>query len=108
MEGLSVRLAESSRRCYTGVEVAMEEFVPGWRNRDEALESRLLEVLCTTPFAAPYTTNASAAAARRIPTFLLGPGSIDQAHTVDEWVAVDELDGARDAYLKVARTFLAV
>ena len=59
------------------------------------------------PFAAPYTTNASAAAARGIATFRLGPGSIDQAHAVDEWVGVDELVAARDAYLAVARAFLA-
>ena len=107
MKGVSVRLARSSRRCYTGVDLEMEEAIPGWRNRDLILEARLLDVLRTVPFSAPYTTNASAAAARGIPAFLLGPGSIDQAHAVDEWVALDELDAARDAYLKVARTFLA-
>ena len=107
LDGVTVGLAEVSRRGYTGVDVAMVEFIPAWRNRDVRLEARLLEALRTTPFAAPYTTNASAAAARGIPTFLLGPGSIDQAHAVDEWVALDELVAARDSYLAVARAFLA-
>lgn len=107
MEGVSVRLSRCSRRTFTGVEVAMDEFVPAWRSGDSGLKTRLLETLRTVPFSAPYTTNASASAARGIPTFLLGPGSIDQAHAVDEWVAVDELVAARDAYLAVGRTFLA-
>jgi len=107
LDGVTVRLAETSRRGYTGVDVAMVEFIAGWRNRDASLEKRLLEALGTRPFAAPYTTNASVAAARGIPAFLLGPGSIDQAHAVDEWVAVDELVAARDSYLAAARAFLA-
>lgn len=108
MEGVAVQLAKSSRRCYTGVDVAMEEFIPGWRNGERALAARLLEALGTLPFAAPYTTNASAAAARGIPAFLFGPGSIDQAHAVDEWVDLREVARARDGYLAVARAFLVV
>ena len=107
LEGLSVRLAALARRCHTGAELAMEEFVPAWRSGDRALESLLLAAVGTTPFAAPYTTNASAAAARGIPAFLLGPGSIEQAHAVDEWVGLDELVAARDAYVAAARAFLA-
>ncbi len=106
MEGVSVRLAKSSRRCCTGIDVEMEDFIPGWRNADRALAARLLEALGTVPFGAPYTTNASAAASRGIPAFLFGPGSIDQAHTVDEWVDLPELSRARDGYLAVARAFL--
>ena len=71
-----------------------------------ALQARLLEALGTTAFAAPYTTNASAAAVRNVPTFLLGPGSIEQAHTVDEWIALDQLMAAQAAYTTVIRSFL--
>ena len=106
LDGLSVRLATLSRRAFTGAELVLPEFVPGWRNGHAELESRLLAALGTVPFAAPYTTNASAAAARGLPVFLLGPGSIEQAHAVDEWVALDELVVARDAYLAAARAFL--
>lgn len=106
LEGVSVRLLETSQRCHTGLAIAMPEFVPAWKNRDLALQARLLEALGTTAFAAPYTTNASAAAARGIPTFLLGPGSIEQAHTVDEWIALDQLTAAVETYTTVLRTFL--
>ena len=106
MEGVSVRIAKTARRCFTGVDVEMEEFIPGWRCGDRALAARLLEALRTVSFGAPYTTNASAAASRGIPAFLFGPGSIDQAHAVDEWVDLHELTRARDGYLAVARAFL--
>jgi acetylornithine deacetylase len=39
----------------------------------------------------PYGTNAASIAAAGIPAVVFGPGSIDQAHTADEWIAVDEL-----------------
>ena len=106
LEGVSVRVLDTSQRCYTGLAIAMPEFVPAWKNPDQALQARLLEALGTAAFAAPYTTNASAAAARGIPTFLLGPGSIEQAHTVDEWIALDQLTAAQAAYTAVIRAFL--
>jgi putative selenium metabolism hydrolase len=107
LDGVTARLARLSRRAFTGETLEMEEAIPGWRNRDASLEARLLAALGTTPFAAPYTTNASAAASRGIPTFLLGPGSIDQAHAVDEGIDAGELAAAPGAYLAVARAFLA-
>ena len=106
LECVSVRLAEVSQRCHTGLMITMQDFVPAWKNCDPALQARLLAALDTTPFAAPYTTNASAAAARNIPTFLLGPGSIEQAHTVDEWIALDQLNAAPAAYRAAIKAFL--
>ena len=106
LEGVSVRLMESRRRCHSGLDLAMPEFVPAWKNQDAALEARLLGALGTTPFAAPFTTNASAAAARGIPAFLLGPGAIEQAHAVDEWIALDQLEAAPRAYTQVLGAFL--
>ncbi len=105
LEGVTVRLAEAAQHCYTGLELTMQDYVPAWKNADLALQARLLEALGTTPFAAPYTTNASAAAARGLPTFLLGPGSIEQAHGVDEWIALDQLNAAPAAYTAVLRAF---
>jgi putative selenium metabolism hydrolase len=106
MEGVSMRLVTCRQRVYTGLEITMEECVPGWRAPASVLQTRLLAALGTTAFAAPYTTNASAAAARNIPTFLLGPGSIEQAHSVDEWITLDQLTAAPAAYAAVIRTFL--
>ena len=101
LEGVSVDYSQLSQVCSTGLELSMREFIPAWKNPHAALERQLLEALGSAPFAAPYTTNASAAAARGIPTFLLGPGSIEQAHTVDEWIDPQELAAAVGAYTTV-------
>jgi acetylornithine deacetylase/succinyl-diaminopimelate desuccinylase-like protein len=45
----------------------------------------------STTLAARYGTNASIYAAAGVPSVVFGPGSIAQAHTVDEWIALDEL-----------------
>ena len=34
------------------------------------------------------------------------PGAIDQAHTIDEWISLDQLNAAVDAYTRVIRTCL--
>ena len=50
----------------------------------------------------PYGTDAPAIVADDIPTVVFGPGSIDQAHTKDEWLAVDQLNLATEAYYHLA------
>lgn len=42
----------------------------------------------------PYGTNASAYSPQGVPTVVFGPGSIDQAHTADEWVEIAQLQAA--------------
>lgn len=39
----------------------------------------------------PYGTDASPMVRAGIPCLVLGPGSIDQAHTADEWVDIDQV-----------------
>lgn len=62
--------------------------------RTVGVESRLMGV--------PYGTNAASIAAAGIPTAVLGPGSIAQAHTVDEWIAVEQLELAVEIYYRIA------
>jgi acetylornithine deacetylase len=45
----------------------------------------------------PFGTNASRIAPAGVPTVVFGPGSINQAHTADEWLSLDELSKASDA-----------
>lgn len=45
----------------------------------------------------PFGTNASRIAVASVPTVVFGPGSIDQAHTSDEWLSLDELEKASAA-----------
>ena len=42
----------------------------------------------------------------RIPTVILGPGSLDAAHTADESVAVEDLVAAARVYTRVFLGFL--
>ena len=52
----------------------------------------------------PYGTNAAAIAAAGVPSIVFGPGSIDQAHTADEWLALDQLAQASEALYQFGRT----
>jgi acetylornithine deacetylase/succinyl-diaminopimelate desuccinylase-like protein len=45
----------------------------------------------STTLAARYGTNASIYAAAGVPSVVFGPGSISQAHTVDEWIDLSQL-----------------
>ncbi|MGB8853442.1 MAG: M20 family metallopeptidase [Pirellulales bacterium] len=51
--------------------------------------------------AARYGTNASIYAAAGVPAAVFGPGSIEQAHTADEWIELAQVDAAADALASV-------
>lgn len=51
----------------------------------------------------PYGTNAAAIAAAGVPSVVFGPGSIDQAHTADEWLDLEQLHRASDALYEFGR-----
>jgi acetylornithine deacetylase/succinyl-diaminopimelate desuccinylase family protein len=57
------------------------------------------------PQGVPYGTNAPAYAAAGAPTVVFGPGSIDQAHTCDEWVEISQLQSAGEVLYDFARRF---
>ena len=52
--------------------------------------------------AVPYATDAPFFAQLGIPTVIFGPGSIDQAHTADEWITVEQLHQAVEVYYEIA------
>jgi acetylornithine deacetylase len=51
----------------------------------------------------PYGTDAPAFDEIKAPTVVFGPGSIDQAHTCDEWVSIDQLHKAVEIYYQFAK-----
>lgn len=57
------------------------------------------------PVGVPYGSDASKLQRRGIPTIVFGPGSIAQAHSIEEWVPVREVELAAEYYLQLARTF---
>ena len=46
-----------------------------------------------------FWTEAALFAQAGIPALVLGPGNIAQAHTIDEWVTLDQLQSCHDIYL---------
>jgi acetylornithine deacetylase/succinyl-diaminopimelate desuccinylase family protein len=52
----------------------------------------------------PFGTNASAYAPLGVPTVVFGPGSIAQAHTADEWIAIEQLHMATEIYYQFAKS----
>jgi acetylornithine deacetylase len=58
--------------------------------------------------AVPYGTDAVVFDEVGAPTVVFGPGSIQQAHTCDEWIAIDQLHKATEIYYEVGRRGLSV
>ena len=50
-----------------------------------------------------FATNAAFYASLGIPSVVFGPGAIEQAHTADEWVPLDELDQAAEIFFRFLR-----
>jgi acetylornithine deacetylase ArgE len=53
------------------------------------------------PVGVPYGTDASKLAEAGLLSIVLGPGDIAQAHTVDEWIEVEELERAVEVYFEL-------
>ena len=52
---------------------------------------------------AGYGTDASTYSVAGIPAVVLGPGSVDQAHTKDEWLDISELEKSVSVYLNIMK-----
>ncbi len=50
----------------------------------------------------PFGTDAGPLGEAGVPCFVFGPGDIAQAHTKDEWIELDQVRTAADAYYQVA------
>lgn len=58
---------------------------------------------CGLPTSSPvhFWTEAALFSAADMPALVLGPGDIAQAHTIDEWVALEQLDRAAELYATI-------
>lgn len=111
--GVTVEIDALRQTCYTGAVLEAVDFLPPWRSAPEdPWRARLLGALLAAglpaeTLAAPCGTNASESAGRRgIPSFIFGPGTLAQAHIVDEWVGVDDLARTQRAFESFARVTL--
>ena len=55
-----------------------------------------------------YGTDASSFGRAAIPALVLGPGSIAQGHTADEWIDIEQLRQGAAAYHELMRTTLDI
>ncbi len=53
-----------------------------------------------------YATDAAFLAGAGIPSVVFGPGAIEQAHTDDEWISLEQLDQAAEIYYRLLRTWV--
>lgn len=80
-------------------------------NANHAIADRLAQIVTDVTgqgpkVGVPYTTDASFLASVGVPTVVFGPGSIAQAHTVDEWLPIDELHQAAEIFYRLGRSGL--
>ncbi len=98
LKNWQVAIPEEGFATYTGVPLRQPDFHPAWALDPQsewvrrAVDGLRSAGLPAETFAVPYCTNGSASGGERgIPTLVYGPGSIHQAHRIDESIAVEEV-----------------
>lgn len=103
-------LAEASNRCWTGDTIRAKRFFPAWvMDEGDELVQRALTGLHGVGIDAPighyaFCTNGSSFCGEAgIPTVGFGPSLESLAHTVDEYIKLDELYRACRGYVGILR-----
>ncbi len=100
---------EFTQQLGATIEVSEAEFAPPLSPLDDLLFARHCQAILAVNdikaeiTGALYTSNANHYAAVGLPTVVLGPGDIAQAHQPDEWLELAELDRGVAAYLALMR-----
>lgn len=113
--------------CIAGVEAVLRErfgtldgieFLPPWVKMPalapeatagggwvEAVSSAVSRATGTRPtiMGVPYGTDAGPLSEAGLPCLVFGPGDIAQAHTKDEWIELDQVRQAVEAYYEIAK-----
>ncbi len=95
--GLTERLAQLDPAAAHQILFAGPSLPPPGRTTQSALTLATRFGLSAGP-PVDFWSEASLFAAAGLPALVFGPGSITEAHTAGEWVALTELDGAYDRY----------
>ena len=103
-EALLDRTRHAADRC--GVDLTIQKIGdPFSTSADSELVQKALRVTGTEKArTVPYGTD-GLVFGRKMELILLGPGDIRQAHTVDEWMDLDQFDLAIDVYKAMIRAF---
>lgn len=109
IEGVDVRLNVENLRCYSGQELKDIDFHPAWSVPVDSAVVRMCQAALEEigfdpkPIMIHYCSNGSySAGIADIPTVIFGPPSIEQAHTIDEYIEIDDLIKAVEGFQRIA------
>jgi putative selenium metabolism hydrolase len=109
---VEVELWQVGVDLFTGERLETADFHAAWTISPDqplvkvALQSLENAGLPAQTYVVPYCCNASATTRAGVPTIVFGPGDIAQAHSVDEWVAADELTQAAQVFVRLGEALL--
>lgn len=105
LHDFTLAVSDDEVRTFTGESARPTRWLPAWQQPDSTPLVQAATRAVTQAGRSPqvgtwaFCTNGSESAGRRrIPTIGLGPGCEEDAHTIDESIALEQLDGAREIY----------
>jgi acetylornithine deacetylase/succinyl-diaminopimelate desuccinylase-like protein len=98
-----VRLITLLREAAPNVDLAHQGSAPLYTDPTHPLIVKL-SAIGGSPVGAPWFCDAAVFAEKGMPAVALGPGSIAQAHTADEWISVADLEAGADFFEKFLRS----
>jgi len=111
---VKVSYAAGKEKCYTGESIEGERFFPGWLfDREEPFITHIHRELVNMGFQPEITqynfcTNASHYAGEAgIKTMGMGPSEESLAHTINEYIEIEQLTKVTEAYYGIMKALLA-
>ncbi len=108
-----VSYAVGEEKCYTGNNISGERFFPGWLySKDDTFVQDVYSELCTMGFSPEITqynfcTNGSHYAGEAgIRTLGIGPSRENLAHTINEYIELEQLEKVAECYGGAMRALL--
>jgi acetylornithine deacetylase/succinyl-diaminopimelate desuccinylase-like protein len=92
-----LRIINLIQQAAPGIEIAHHGSSPLYTDPSHALIQKLSS-LGATPVGAPWFCDAAVFSAKGMPAVALGPGSIAQAHTADEFISIKDLEAGADFF----------
>lgn len=90
-------IVELIKNAAPGLELSYYSSKPLFTDPENSLV-QTLSSLGATPVGAPWFCDAAVFSAKGMPAVALGPGSIAQAHTADEWITVSDLEAGAEFF----------
>jgi acetylornithine deacetylase/succinyl-diaminopimelate desuccinylase family protein len=91
------------REASEGLDLVYHGSSPLLTDPNEPLIAKL-SALGATPTGAPWFCDAAVFSTKGMASIALGPGSIAQAHTADEWISVTDLEAGADFFERFLRS----